>query len=88
MLTKNDAAKLSILRLTHLCTAVRLHKVKTDSPEAANPFDISDEEGEVECLVANLIYRGYMKGYISHERKVVVLDKKEPFPPIKSVINC
>ena len=35
---------------------------------------------EVECFVANLIFQGFVKGYISHERKVAVLRKQEPFP--------
>ena len=37
---------------------------------------------EVECIVANQIYNGYVKGYISHKSGVVVLSKKDPFPPI------
>lgn len=39
----------------------------------------------VECLVANLIYRGYVKGYISHAKKVLVLSKAMPFPHLKTV---
>ena len=35
---------------------------------------------EVECVVANLIYRGYVKGYISHQKAVLVVSKKDPFP--------
>jgi COP9 signalosome complex subunit 12 len=35
---------------------------------------------ETECLVANMIYRGWMKGYISRERGMVVLSAKEGFP--------
>ena len=30
---------------------------------------------EAECIVANMIFKGYMKGYISHERQTVVLAK-------------
>lgn len=40
---------------------------------------------EVECLVANLVYRGYVKGYISHSKKVLVLSKAAPFPHLKTV---
>ena len=39
---------------------------------------------EVECIVANMIYRKYVKGYISHKNGVVVLSKKQPFPPLNS----
>ncbi|KIP04891.1 hypothetical protein PHLGIDRAFT_108948 [Phlebiopsis gigantea 11061_1 CR5-6] len=35
---------------------------------------------EAECLVANMIYRGYMKGYISHEKQTVVLSGVNAFP--------
>lgn len=40
---------------------------------------------ELEWVLATLIYKGYVKGYIAHERGVVVLSAKEPFPPLKSV---
>jgi hypothetical protein len=36
---------------------------------------------EVECVVANLIMRKRIKGYVSHEKRVVVLSKVSPFPP-------
>ena len=42
---------------------------------------------EVECLVANLIYRGYVKGYISHSKRVLVLSKMNPFPALNNVSN-
>lgn len=35
---------------------------------------------EVECLVANMIYKELMKGYIARERGIVVLSKKGAFP--------
>ena len=35
---------------------------------------------EAECLVANMIYKGFMKGYVSHERQTVVLAANQPFP--------
>ncbi|KAJ7827682.1 hypothetical protein B0H14DRAFT_3466939 [Mycena olivaceomarginata] len=28
---------------------------------------------EAECLVANMVYKGFMRGYISHEKRMVVL---------------
>lgn len=48
--------------------------------------EVIDETGavdddEVECLLANMIYKGLMKGYIARERKMVVLSKKgDAFP--------
>lgn len=35
---------------------------------------------EAECLVANSIYKGFMKGYISHDAQTVVLARNDPFP--------
>jgi len=35
---------------------------------------------ETECILANLIYNGYIKGYLSHTNGVLVLSKKDPFP--------
>ncbi|GAA5975091.1 hypothetical protein JCM11641_000029 [Rhodosporidiobolus odoratus] len=35
---------------------------------------------ECECLLANLIAKGLMKGYMSHAHKLVVLSKEKPFP--------
>jgi len=40
------------------------------------PMDVD----EVECILANLIFRGYVKGYISHTNRVLVLSKRDPFP--------
>jgi hypothetical protein len=37
----------------------------------------------VECLLANLIFMGYVKGYISHKQKVLVVSKKMAFPAIR-----
>lgn len=34
---------------------------------------------ELECVIANLIYNGQIKGYIAHQR-CVVLSKQDPFP--------
>jgi len=35
---------------------------------------------EIECIIANLIYKGHVKGYISHSKRVLVLSKTNPFP--------
>lgn len=43
------------------------------------------DDDEVQCLVANLIYRKYVKGYIAFKSRVLVLSKVEPFPPLDTV---
>ena len=35
---------------------------------------------EIECVLANLIYKGYIKGYLSHTKRMLVLSKRDPFP--------
>ncbi|KAF2350529.1 Proteasome component (PCI) domain [Trinorchestia longiramus] len=37
---------------------------------------------ETECLLANMIYEGKIKGYISHSHKKLVVSKKDAFPPL------
>ena len=37
-------------------------------------------EEEAECLVANMIYKGFMRGYLSHEKQMVVLSSVSAFP--------
>ena len=43
---------------------------------------MSVDAEEVECYVANMIYRGFIKGYISHERQMVVLAASGAFPRV------
>ncbi|KAJ6615563.1 hypothetical protein B0H10DRAFT_1801123 [Mycena sp. CBHHK59/15] len=41
-------------------------------------IDVAVEEAE--CLVANMVYKGFMRGYISHEKQMVVLASTNAFP--------
>lgn len=45
------------------------------------PIDLD----EVECILANLIFKQYIRGYLSHGKRVLVLSKKEPFPTSKVI---
>ena len=38
----------------------------------------------VECIAANLIYRKLVKGYLSHQHRIAVLSKQDPFPPLSA----
>ncbi|KAK9830717.1 hypothetical protein WJX74_004036 [Apatococcus lobatus] len=42
------------------------------------------DEDDVECAVANLIHKKYVKGYISHKNQVLVLSKADPFPAVSA----
>jgi hypothetical protein len=35
---------------------------------------------EIECIIANLIHQGKIKGYISHEKSTLIIAKSDPFP--------
>lgn len=41
---------------------------------------------ETECLLANLIYEGKIKGYISYQHKKLVISKQNPFPSLSTII--
>ncbi|GAA5834958.1 hypothetical protein JCM3766R1_002053 [Sporobolomyces carnicolor] len=47
-----------------------------DDPARTMTYDAE----EMECLLANYINKGLIKGYISHAHQLVVLSKERPFP--------
>ncbi|KAI5810314.1 hypothetical protein BZA77DRAFT_335733 [Pyronema omphalodes] len=64
-------------------------RVPVEEFRRAMGFSVAGKEGgtrkecepeEVECLLAGMIYKGLMKGYISREKGMVVLSNKEAFP--------
>ncbi|KAJ2802486.1 COP9 signalosome (CSN) subunit [Coemansia helicoidea] len=42
---------------------------------------------EIEAILADTIYGGYVKGYLAHDHGVAVLSKQEPFPPLRSLVQ-
>ena len=50
---------------------------------AAIGMDMDNDE--VECVLANLIYAGYIKGYISHQHGKLVVSKGNAFPDLSAV---
>ena len=45
------------------------------------------DKEEVECVLANLIYKGYIKGYLSHQHSKLVVSKGNAFPPLREVLG-
>ncbi|KAK9763892.1 COP9 signalosome (CSN) subunit [Basidiobolus ranarum] len=43
------------------------------------------ELAEVECLLANMIFKGYIKGYMSHDKGFLVLSKDDAFPKFSTI---
>lgn len=74
----------------------RAHLLQGGQPQAAPPPPLDPivedhfsttsmgtsciDSEETECLLANMIFKGLMKGYISHSHQLVVLSKDKPFP--------
>ncbi|KAJ7922345.1 hypothetical protein B0H13DRAFT_2411142 [Mycena leptocephala] len=61
------SAKGTRIPLSMFHCALRISGIKVDIEEA-------------ECLVANMVYKGFMRGYISHEKQMVVLASTNAFP--------
>ncbi|KAF3348588.1 hypothetical protein VD0002_g6072 [Verticillium dahliae] len=61
-----------------------LRKTRVRVAEFAAAISLGSREtvdmDEVECLLANMIYKNLMKGYISREHGIVVLSKNGAFP--------
>lgn len=82
--------KLKIIAYRNLFRKVYLilntHQIPVESLQRALESLGQDADlDETECLVANLIYQGKIKGYISHQHRKVVVSKQNPFPPLTSL---
>jgi len=54
--------------------------------EIRDSTDMLDEL-ETECIISGLIAKGFMKGYIAHSHKKIVMSKKDPFPSVVGIAN-
>lgn len=83
--------KLKIIAYRNLFRKVYLvensHQIDIASFQAA--LQIMGQEDvdsdETQCIVANLIFLGKIKGYISYQHKKVVVSKQNAFPPLSSL---
>jgi hypothetical protein len=69
---------------------VKTHQIPIDAFVIAlkmNQVEDIDSD-ETQCIIANLIYEGKMKGYISHQHQKVVVSKQQAFPPLAAVQNA
>lgn len=65
-------------KVVQMDTEVFLQTINWKSEEK---YDID----EVECFLAQLIYKSYIRGYISHEKRKIVFSKTDAFPPLSDV---
>ncbi|XP_026921069.1 PCI domain-containing protein 2 isoform X4 [Panthera pardus] len=83
--------KLKIITYRNLFKKVylllRTHQLSLDAFLVALKFmRVEDVDiDEVQCILANLIYMGHIKGYISHQHQKLVVSKQNPFPPLSTV---
>ncbi|XP_022902957.1 PCI domain-containing protein 2 [Onthophagus taurus] len=83
--------KLKIIAYRNLFRKVYMilqtHQIPVDAlQEALTYLGQSDVDlNETQCIVANLIYEGKIKGYISHQHRKVVVSKQNPFPMLSSM---
>ncbi|XP_036105527.1 PCI domain-containing protein 2 isoform X5 [Molossus molossus] len=83
--------KLKIITYRNLFKKVYLllktHQLSLDAFLVALKFmQVEDVDiDEVQCILANLIYMGHIKGYISHQHQKLVVSKQNPFPALSTV---
>jgi nuclear mRNA export protein PCID2/THP1 len=73
--------------IAYRCLAKKIYVI-TDSTrlnlasfEAAMSWMGEDADlDEIECILANLIFQGKIKGYLSHQKRYLIVSKGEPFP--------
>jgi hypothetical protein len=78
---RNLFKKVSLLQKTHL--------IPLASFETALKFS-GDEEtdiDEVQCIIANLIDKAYIRGYMSYQHQKLVVSKQNAFPALSSVMK-
>lgn len=62
------------------------NKMSLRTMEAAlTALGLEMDTDELECILANLIYQGYVKGYISHKLRFLVVSQKDPFPALSTI---
>lgn len=70
---------------THLLSLEALHHTLAEYENPQRDNDDFLDETETECIVSALIANGYMKGYIAHTHKKIVMSQKDPFPIISKM---
>ena len=80
--------KLKIITYRNLFKKVTLlmnsHQISVDAyTTALRLMKVEDiDNDETACILANLIYQGRIKGYISHQHNKLVVSKQNPFPAL------
>ncbi|XP_067007037.1 PCI domain-containing protein 2 [Anabrus simplex] len=70
----HDMLKIHHIPVSALLTALKMMEIE----------DVDSEE--TQCIIANLIHDGKIKGYISHSHQVLVVSKQKAFPALSTVL--
>jgi len=82
--------KLKIITYRNLFKKVTLlmpsHQISVEAyTTALKMMKVEDiDNDETACILANLIYQGRIKGYISHQHNKLVVSKQNAFPPLSA----
>ncbi|XP_063232525.1 PCI domain-containing protein 2 [Bacillus rossius redtenbacheri] len=70
-----------------VCLMINTHQIPIDTLlQAMLIMGEKDADlDETQCIVANLIYEGKIKGYISHQHQKLVVSKQNAFPVLSTV---
>lgn len=80
-----EQKNLSIGLISHRCIQMDATKIKLQELQSILVWmKINMSMDEIECILANLIYSKYIRGYLSHEAGYLVIAKNDPFPPVSS----
>ena len=64
-----------------ICSISESTRINLASFETAMQWMGEDVDlDEIECILANLIFQGKIKGYLSHQKRYLIVSKGEPFP--------
>lgn len=79
---KKCATKIFLSPKLHLPTLVQLLNNENIGVPQTYPIDTD----ELECILANLVYKRFIRGYVSHNPPYLVTAKERPFPKIKEIV--
>ena len=57
-------------------TRLSLHMFQSVTTWLGESMDLD----EIECILSNLIFKNIVKGYLSHQKRIMVIGKSDPFP--------
>jgi len=76
---KNIAYRNLFKRITNIMASTRINLVVVQKVMQWLGEDDVDLD-EIECILSNQIYRNQVKGYLSHQKRYLIISRAEAFP--------